>query len=111
MDKARCFEKDACPSYAALAIIHFMFRYGHIRPLDSQSHVFDAVRRSTVLRSLASSTSSENAGTFLSSTEAVQPESGPFNHSGIGELKPTLRRPMRMDSGIQPAIARRATIF
>ena len=41
----------------------------------------------------------------------VQAANGPFNHSGIGELNPTLRRAVRMLSGIRFAIACRATIL
>src|ERR1700761_8715131 len=94
-----------------LAMAHLAFRYGQIRPTDNQSQLFDAVKRSIDLRKLASSTNSENAGTLRSSSSAVHPARGPFSHSGIGELKPTLRRPMRIVSGIRPSIARRAIIL
>src|SRR5882757_2635343 len=94
---------------ADLANIHFMLRYGQIRPTVSQSQTCCAVKRLTTFRSDVSSTSSVNAGTLRPSSSAVQPDNGPFNHSGIGELKPTLRRAVRMLSGIRPAIARRAT--
>jgi hypothetical protein len=40
----------------------------------------------------------------------AQSASGPFSHSGIGELKPTLRFPARIDSGIRPVMARLADI-
>src|SRR5271156_3805846 len=96
-------------SHAILAIIHFIFRYGQIRPTDSQSQLFEAVKRLTAWLRRVSSTSSEKAATFCCSNAAVQLASGPFSHSGIGELKPTLRRPMRIDSGIRLAIAFRAT--
>src|SRR5215475_10988042 len=85
-----------------------MFKYGQIRPTDSQSHLFEDVRRLTDFCKAALSTSSSNAGTFCSSRLAVHSASGPFSHSGIGELKPILRRPIRMSSGILPCIARRA---
>src|ERR1044072_3228920 len=85
-----------------------MLKYGQIRRTESQAPLEEDVRRLTDFCKAALSTRSSNAGTFCSSRLAVHSASGPFSHSGIGELKPILRRPIRMSSGILPCMARRA---
>src|SRR5947207_13823865 len=97
--------------YSCFANIHFKCRYGQILPADTQSHA----RRSTSLDidwlSLLTSNNSSNAGTDRRERERTQPTIGPFSQSGIGELNPTLRARIRIESGIWSSMARRATIF
>src|ERR1700683_532176 len=97
--------------YSHRASVHFKCRYGQILPAETQP----PPRRSTSVLidplSLPTSNNSSKAGTDWRKSEFTHPASGPFSQFGIGELNPTLRARMRIDSGIRPDMARRATIF